>query len=76
MSTLNLKEAAIGQWHRIQAGAVPHPRLEELGFLPMEKVKVLRRSWFQSGALVVQVGDAVFALRPGEAQMVSLEPAA
>jgi Fe2+ transport system protein FeoA len=50
--------------------------MEELGFLPMEKVKVLRRSWFSNGALVVQVGDAVFALRPGEAQMVSLEPTA
>ncbi|MEY4100191.1 MAG: hypothetical protein RL300_1362 [Pseudomonadota bacterium] len=69
----NLKEAAIGQWHRIKAGAVRHHRLEELGFLPMEKVKVLRRSWFSNGPLVVQVGDAVFALRPVEAQMVSLE---
>lgn len=76
MRTLNLKEAPTGQWHRIQAGSVPHQRLEELGFLPMEKVKVLRRSWFTNGALVVQVGDAVFALRPGEAQMVSLEPTA
>ncbi|MCK9214364.1 MAG: FeoA family protein [Rhodoferax sp.] len=76
MPTLNLKEAAIGQWHRIRAGSVPHQRLAELGFLPMEKVKVLRRSWFGKGALVVQVGNAVFALRPGEAQLVSLEPTA
>lgn len=73
---LNLKEAAIGQWHRIGASAAPHQRLEELGFLPMEKVRVLRRSWFRRGALVVQVGDAVFALRPAEAQRVSLEPTA
>jgi ferrous iron transport protein A len=73
---LNLKEAAIGEWHRIRAGSVRHQRLEELGFLPMEKVKVLRRSWFSNGALVVQVGDAVFALRPDEARMVGLEPAA
>ena len=75
MSTLNLKDAAIGQWHCIRSGSSPHQRLEELGFLPMEKVKVLRRSWFSDGAMVVQVGDAVFALRPGEAQMVRLEPA-
>lgn len=74
--TLNLKEAAIGQWHRIRATSTPNQRMEELGFLPLEKVKVLRRSWFSSGALVVQVGDAVFALRPSEAQMVSLEPTA
>lgn len=73
---LNLKEAAIGEWHRIRAGSDRHQRLEELGFLPMEKVKVLRRSWFRNGALVVQVGDAVFALRPDEARMVGLEPAA
>ncbi len=76
MSTLNLKEAATGQWHRIRATSARTQRLEELGFLPMEKVRVLRRSWFKNGALVVQVGDAVFALRPGEAQMVALEPAA
>ena len=73
---LNLKEAAIGQWHRIQATSAHHRRMEELGFLPMEKVRVLRRSWFKNGALVVQVGDAVFALRPGEAQTVTLEPLA
>ena len=76
MLTLNLKEAAIGRWHRIQATSASTQRMEELGFLPMEKVKVLRRSWFKNGALVVQVGDAVFALRPGEAQMVTLEPMA
>lgn len=76
MRTLNLKEAPTGRWHRIQAGSVHNRRMEELGFLPMEKVKVLRRSWFRNGALVVQVGDAVFALRPGEALMVSLEPTA
>ena len=74
--TLNLKEAATGQWHRIHATSAHHQRMEELGFLPMEKVKVLRSSWFNKGALVVQVGDAVFALRPGEAQMVTLEPTA
>ncbi len=76
MQTLNLNAAASGQWHHIRAGVAPHQRLEELGFLPMEKVKVLRRSWFKNGALVVQVGDAVFALRPGEAQRVMLEPIA
>ena len=74
MSSPNLHEAALGHWHRIQGTSGQSRRLEELGFLPMEKVKVLRRSWFGNGALVVQVGDAVFALRPGEARMVKLEP--
>lgn len=76
MIIMNLKSAQIGKWHRIQTTSAANQRMEELGFLPMEKVKVLRRSWFKNGALVVQVGDAVFALRPGEAQMVNLEPSA
>lgn len=74
MSSPNLQEAAVGYWHRILGTSGQNRRLQELGFLPLEKVKVLRRSWFKSGALVVQVGDAVFALRPCEAEMVTLEP--
>jgi ferrous iron transport protein A len=35
-------------------------------------VRVLQRSWFKKGALVVQVGDAVFGLRPEEAQQIEV----
>lgn len=70
-----LNEAPVGHWQRIAADGTRNLRLLELGFLPLERVKVLRRSWFRSGALVVQVGDAVFGLRPAEAGQVMLEPA-
>ncbi len=63
----NLNQAPVRQWHRIAAHSAHHPRLLELGFLPLENVRVLQRSWFKTGALVVQVGDAVFGLRPDEA---------
>ena len=51
------------------------PRLLELGFLPLENVRVLQRSWCRGGALVVQVGDAVFGLRPEEAEQIPVQPA-
>jgi Fe2+ transport system protein FeoA len=47
-----------------------------LGFLPHEQVRVVRRSQFKGGALVVQVGNAVFALRAEEADQVQVEGAA
>ncbi|MEN9904164.1 MAG: hypothetical protein RLZZ555_729 [Pseudomonadota bacterium] len=75
LSPLKLDQAAVGQWHRIAAGGVHNLRLLELGFLPHEQVRVLRRSWFRRGALVVQVGPAVFGLRPSEASQIELEAA-
>ena len=71
MST-TLNQAAVRQWHRIAAHSAHHPRLLELGFLPLENVRVLQRSWFKKGALVVQVGDAVFGLRPDEASQIQV----
>ena len=49
-------------------------RLADLGFVPQERVCVLRRSWWKAGALVVQVGNATFALRHNEAACVELAP--
>jgi len=67
----------MGQWHRIRAGAGPQQRLEALGFFADgESQGTAAHARFKNGALVVQVGDAVFALRPGEAQSVALEPSA
>ena len=40
--------------------------------MPLENVRVLQRSWFKNGALVVQVGDAVFGLRPEEAEQIAV----
>lgn len=70
VSSLSLNQAAVRQWHRIAVHSAHHPRLLELGFLPLENVRVLQRSWFKKGALVVQVGDAVFGLRPDEASQI------
>ena len=69
---MTLYQAPIRQWHRVAAHSSHHPRLLELGFLPMENVRVLHRSWFKNGALVVQVGDAVFGLRPDEASQIKV----
>jgi ferrous iron transport protein A len=49
-------------------------RLTDLGFVPDERVCVLRRSWWKGGALVVQVGNATFALRDSEAACIELVP--
>lgn len=72
MQAANLNFAPVGQWQRIAADGISNVRLLELGFLPHEKVRVLRRSWFKRGALVVQVGAAVFGLRPSEASQIML----
>ncbi len=70
-STLN--QVPLLQWHRVATQGAVHPRLQELGFLPLENVRVLQRSWLPGGALVVQVGDAVFGLRPDEAAQVPVQ---
>lgn len=70
---MTLYQTPIRQWHRVAALSNHHPRLLELGFLPMENVRVLQRSWFKNGVMVVQVGDAVFGLRPDEARQILVQ---
>ena len=72
---MTLNQAPVRQWQRIAAHSAHHPRLLELGFMPLENVRVLQRSWFKKGALVVQVGDAVFGLRPDEAGQIEIHTA-
>ncbi len=60
-------------WCRVVAHCVLPERLMALGFLPHEQVRVVRRSFFKGGPLVVQVGNAVFALRSDEAEQVQVE---
>lgn len=48
--------------------------LADLGFLPGEAVRVLRRSALQTGNLVVRVGQSTFALRHAEAACIAVTP--
>ena len=48
-------------------------RLAELGFLPGEKVTVLRRGPGRREPLAVQIGDTVFALRSIEADCIKVD---
>mgnify|MGYP001194565218 CR=1 FL=1 len=74
MSRLSLLcDVPTGPWFRITRVLGGQGRLESLGFLPLEPVRLLRRSPFKKGAMVVQVGAAVFALRPAEAAHIGVE---
>ncbi|MBC7377549.1 MAG: ferrous iron transport protein A [Burkholderiaceae bacterium] len=53
-----------------QVDASMTARLGELGFLPGERVSVLRRGPGGREPLAVQVGDTVFALRKIEADCI------
>ena len=47
-------------------------RLMELGFVPGERIRVLKR--VLGGPLAVKVGESTFALRRFEAALVSIKP--
>jgi ferrous iron transport protein A len=49
-------------------------RLEEIGFLPGERVVVLRRGVPGGDPLAVRVGHSTFALRRAEAACVRVRP--
>ncbi|MDR7267581.1 ferrous iron transport protein A [Pelomonas saccharophila] len=48
--------------------------LADLGFLPGEAVRVLRRGAQLTGNLVVRVGQSTFALRHAEAECIAVTP--
>ncbi len=48
-------------------------RLMELGFVPGERIRMLRRG-LQGGPLAIKVGQSTFALRRFEAALVSIKP--
>lgn len=50
-------------------------RLMELGFVPGERVQVLRRALFGRGPLAVRVGTSTFALRLRESSLIEVLPA-
>ena len=49
-------------------------RLMELGFVPGERVEVLRRMFLGRGPVAVRVGTSTFALRSLESSLVEVEP--
>lgn len=75
-SMVSLQHLPVDIWCRVAAQCFVPPRLMALGFLPHEQVRVVRRSQFKGGPLVVQIGNAVFALRAEEADQVQVECAA
>nr|WP_314541942.1 FeoA family protein [uncultured Massilia sp.] len=48
-------------------------RLMELGFVPGERIRMLKRS-LTGGPLAVKVGQSTFALRRFEAALISIQP--
>jgi ferrous iron transport protein A len=48
-------------------------QLEEIGFIPGEKVTILRRNLIGGDPLMVRVGLSTFALRKKEASLIQLE---
>ena len=55
-------------------GGVDVPRrLMELGFVPGERIRMLKRG-LPGGPLAVKVGQSTFALRRFEAALVSIQP--
>ena len=50
-------------------------RLMELGFVPGEKVQVLRRIFAGKGPLAVRVGTSTFAMRKLESSLIEVIPA-
>jgi ferrous iron transport protein A len=56
------------------AGGAVARRLMELGFVPGEPVRVLKRGMPGGEPLAVRVGDSTFALRRFEAALISIQP--
>ena len=54
-------------------GIVVARRLMELGFVPGERIRMLKRG-LPGGPLAVKVGQSTFALRRFEAALVSIRP--
>ncbi len=55
------------------AGGDVSRRLMELGFVPGERIRMLKRG-LPGGPLAVKVGQSTFALRRFEAALVSVRP--
>ena len=73
--TLNLTHLQKGESGVLDRLDLPEDdarRLMELGFVPGERIRVLKR--VLGGPLAVKVGESTFALRRFEAALVSIKP--
>ncbi|MBH1987256.1 MAG: ferrous iron transport protein A [Burkholderiales bacterium] len=72
-----LPAQAVATIHRVRTlesdGGALRRRLMELGFVPGERVQVLRRVLFGRGPLAVRVGTSTFAMRELESSLVEVE---
>ena len=57
-----------------EAGIDVSRRLMELGFVPGEPVRVLKRGMPGGDPIAVKVGQSTFALRRFEAALISIQP--
>ena len=57
----------------VQEGVDVPRRLMELGFVPGERIRMLKRG-LPGGPVAVKVGESTFALRKFEAALVSIQP--
>ncbi len=60
--------------HDAQDGATLARRLMELGFVPGEKIRMLKRGMPGGEPLAIKVGNSTFALRRFEAALISIQP--
>jgi len=56
------------------AGVDMSRRLMELGFVPGERIRMLKRGLPGGDPLAVKVGETTFALRRFEAALISIKP--
>lgn len=56
------------------AGVDVSRRLMELGFVPGERIRVLKRGVPGGDPIAVKVGESTFALRRFEASLISIKP--
>jgi ferrous iron transport protein A len=79
-STIPLAQAQIGAAYAVHEIADPPTgsdwpqRLEEIGFLPGERVMLMARGQPGSDPLAVRIGHSTFALRRAEAACVLVRP--
>jgi ferrous iron transport protein A len=58
----------------LDAGVDLVRRLMELGFVPGERIRMLRRAMPGGDPMAVKVGESTFALRRFEAALISVRP--